>query len=47
MKELYLAGGPYYGIQEVFSRIYGVTETVAGFANSGKENPTKKEVADG
>lgn len=47
MKELYLAGGPYYGIQEVFSRIYGVTETVAGFANSGKENLTKKEVADG
>ncbi len=47
MKELYLAGGPYYGIQEVFSRIRGVTDTVAGFANSRKEKPTKEEVASG
>ena len=47
MKELYLAGGPYYGIQEVFSRIHGVTGTVAGFANSEKEKPTKEEVAGG
>ena len=34
MKDLYLAGGPYYGVQEVFSRIKGVVETTAGFANS-------------
>lgn len=24
VKDLYLAGGPYYGVQEVFSRIKGV-----------------------
>ncbi len=47
MKELYLAGGPYYGIQEVFSRIKGVVETVAGFANSSKECPRKEEVESG
>ena len=32
MKELYLAGGPYYILQEVFSRLEGVTEARAGFA---------------
>ncbi len=32
MKELYLAGGSYYDMQEVFSRVAGVEDTVAGFA---------------
>ncbi|NCD08632.1 MAG: methionine sulfoxide reductase [Negativicutes bacterium] len=36
MKELYLSGGPYYILQEVFSRLNGVTEAKAGFA----ETPT-------
>lgn len=36
MKEVYLAGGPYYILQEVFSRLEGVTEARAGFA----ETPT-------
>ena len=47
MKELYLAGGSYYGIQEVFSRFYGVVDTVAGFANSDVENPTKDMIKEG
>lgn len=37
MKEIYLAGGPFYGIQEVFSRLRGVTDTVAGYAAIGVE----------
>lgn len=47
MKDLYLAGGPYYGVQEVFSRLYGVTDTTAGWANSSEEGLTKERVATG
>ena len=47
MKELYLAGGSYYGIQEVFSRLPGVVDTVAGFANCSVENPTKEMFQEG
>lgn len=32
MKELYLAGGPFYGLQEVFSRIKGVRGARTGYA---------------
>ena len=37
-KELYLAGGPACGLQEVFSRIPGVVETTAGTAESVSGN---------
>jgi len=47
MKDLYLAGGPYYGVQEVFSRIKGVVETTAGYANSSEPDPTKDRVETG
>lgn len=47
MKELYLAGGSYYGIQEVFSRLYGVVDTVAGFSNCNVENPVKEMLQEG
>lgn len=47
MKDLYLAGGPFYGIQEVFSRVENVVDTVAGYANSQIENPTKEQVESG
>ena len=46
-KDLYLAGGSFHGLQEVFSRIYGVVDTKAGYANSRIEAPTKEQVADG
>lgn len=38
MKELYLAGGSYYGIQEVFSRLRGVADTTAGWAAGTPED---------
>lgn len=47
MKDLYLAGGPFYGLQEVFSRMRGVEEVVAGFANSSVPYPTRQQVAAG
>ena len=46
-KDLYLAGGSYYGLQEVFSRVYGVVKTEAGFANCSAPNPTKAMVSSG
>ena len=47
MKDLYLSGGSFYGIQEVFSRVKGVVDTKAGYANSSMENPTKDDVDKG
>lgn len=47
MKELYLAGGPYYGLQEVFSRVKGVARVEAGFANCSTPNPSKDEIYSG
>ena len=41
MKELYLSGGPYYILQEVFSRLDGVTETHAGLASYQAEELLK------
>ncbi len=46
-KDLYLAGGSYYGLQEVFSRVYGVVKTEVGYANSNVENPTRVMVESG
>lgn len=43
-KKIVLAGGCFWGIQEYFSRINGVTQTTAGYANSLIDNPTYKEV---
>lgn len=47
MKELYLAGGPYYGLQEVFSRIRGVARVRAGFANCSSAYPSKEDIYSG
>ncbi|MDO5695146.1 MAG: peptide-methionine (R)-S-oxide reductase MsrB [Eubacteriales bacterium] len=43
---LYLAGGCFWGIEEYFSRLYGVTESVSGYANGNSENTSYKEIAD-
>lgn len=47
MKELYLAGGPYYGLQEVFSRVKGVARVRAGFANCSSDSPLKEDIYSG
>ena len=47
MKELYLAGGPYYGLQEVFSRVKGVARVRAGFANCSTDFPSKEDIYSG
>lgn len=43
-KEIYLAGGCFWGTEHYFKQIKGVTETEVGFANGHTQNPTYKEV---
>lgn len=47
MKEIALAGGCFWGVDEYFSRKKGVVSTKAGYANGIKENPTYNEVCTG
>jgi len=44
MKEIVLAGGCFWGVEEYFSRIPGVIETKVGYANGTVENPTYEQV---
>ncbi|MBQ8453358.1 MAG: peptide-methionine (S)-S-oxide reductase MsrA [Prevotella sp.] len=44
MKEIYLAGGCFWGTEHFFKQIKGVVETEVGFANGHTDNPTYKEV---
>ena len=43
-KDIYLAGGCFWGTEHFFKQIEGVVETEVGFANGHTENPTYKEV---
>ncbi len=43
-RDIYLAGGCFWGAEHYFKQIEGVTETEVGFANGHTENPTYKEV---
>ncbi len=47
MKEIYLAGGCFWGVEEYMSRIEGVIDTEVGYANGKTENPTYEEVCTG
>lgn len=43
-KEIYLAGGCFWGTEHFMKQIRGVVFTETGFANGHTENPTYKEV---
>ena len=43
-KDIYFAGGCFWGTEHFFKQIEGVVETEVGFANGHTENPTYKEV---
>lgn len=47
MKDIYFAGGCFWGIEEYFSRINGVIDTEVGYANSKVENPSYELVCSG
>lgn len=44
MKEIYLAGGCYWGVEKYVGNIKGVVETTVGFANGNTEHPTYEQV---
>lgn len=44
VRELYLAGGCFWGLEHYFKQIEGVLETEVGYANGSTENPTYQEV---
>ncbi len=43
-KEIYLAGGCFWGTEKYISGIQGVRSTSVGYANGNTENPTYQEV---
>lgn len=47
MKEIYLAGGCFWGVEEYMSRIDGVVDTGVGYANGHTENPSYEQVCTG
>ncbi len=44
LKEIYYAGGCFWGVEEYFARIPGVFDVTVGYANGNTENPTYEEV---
>ena len=44
MKEIYFAGGCFWGTEHYFKQIYGVILTEVGYANGDTETPTYEEV---
>ena len=47
MKEIYLAGGCFWGVEEYISRIECVVDTEVGYANGRRENPSYEQVCTG
>lgn len=47
MKEIYLAGGCFWGMEHFLQFIKGVEQTEVGYANSIRENPTYEMVCSG
>ena len=44
LKQIYFAGGCFWGTEHFFKQINGVVETETGFANGNTMNPTYEEV---
>ena len=47
MKEIYFAGGCFWGTEHFFSKVPGVIATVAGYADSRVPSPSYREVCSG
>ena len=47
MKEIYFAGGCFWGTEHFFKQINGVIGTEVGYANGNAVNPTYKQVCTG
>ena len=46
-REIYFAGGCFWGVEKFFALINGVLETEVGYANGKTENPSYEEVRQG
>ena len=46
-KEIYLAGGCFWGTEHYFKQVRGVVDTETGFANGNVDNPSYKQVKAG
>lgn len=44
LKEIWLAGGCFWGVEAYMARVYGVYDVTSGYANGYTENPTYEEV---
>ncbi|WP_369086102.1 peptide-methionine (S)-S-oxide reductase MsrA [Metamycoplasma spumans] len=44
MKDIYIAGGCFWGVQWYLKKINGVLDTKVGYANSNIENPSYEQV---
>lgn len=44
LKEIYLAGGCFWGTEKYLANIHGIIKTDVGYANGNTENPTYQEV---
>lgn len=47
LKQIYVAGGCFWGVEEYFSLIPGVVDAVNGYANGWTENPSYEDVCRG
>lgn len=47
VKDIYFAGGCFWGVEEYFSRIPGVREVTVGYANGHLDNPSYQDVCSG
>lgn len=44
LKEIYLAGGCFWGLEAYMARVYGVADATVGYANGKTENPTYEDL---
>lgn len=44
LKEIYLAGGCFWGTEKYLSLVHGISETEVGYANGNTEKPTYEDV---
>ena len=47
MKEIYLGGGCFWGLEAYFSKVKGIIQTQVGYGNSISQDPKYKEVCSG
>ncbi len=47
LKDIWLAGGCFWGVEAYMARVYGVADAVSGYANGVVDNPTYSQVVGG